>query len=526
MFVHPHVHSVFSIRDGLSKIEELVIKTKENGEAFALTDHGVIAGWMTYDSIAKQHKVKPIFGIEAYHNQYRETLLEVLNKIKQNNLEENEKTALIKQREELKSHQSHMVMIAKNETGFYNIIQLANEAYVDYFYGKPIIDYRQITKLQKDKNGSYGVIVTTACLAGPISKFVNAKKLDEAVLWIKEMKELFGDDFYLEVQVNHIKEQKVLNKAIVALAKKTKTKMIYGGDAHYIDSKDSEAHQDLLLLQNKKTRDDIGKFDVRVVFENRKGETKTKKIQPGKDFRKGYPLESLSVGMKIGSDIITNIEEVSRVWTFSTDNLYLQTEAEIRKDAAKTHKELDEVIDDVLKSNHEIYDKIEHVKFNTKVKLPIIKDADKTLVSLVKDGLKRKGLVERKYIDRVKYELDIIKRFNFETYFLILYDVIQFAKNNNIPLGVSRGSVAGSFIAYLIDLHRIDPFDTRWDIDGTGLPFERFLDFKKMYKTIIIESHDGETISLLENENVKIIRDEKTMIIKAIDLQENDNIID
>jgi DNA polymerase III subunit alpha len=524
-FVHPHVHSVYSIRDGLNKIRDLVDKSIEYDEAFALTDHGVIAGWMEYANVAKEKGIKPIFGIELYVNQYRKQLFKVLKKLRDEDfVDEAERKKLNQERDELKTHARHLVLIAKNETGFYNIIKIANEAYVDYFYNRPLVDYDALFSMKKDKDGTFGVILTTACLASPLARFIEKKKVDEAMEWVKEMKSHFGCDMYLEVQANHIKEQRALNKIIIAIADKTKTKMILGDDAHYLEKEDSEAHQDLLLLQDKKTKSDVGKIDIRVTYENKKGEVKSKKVAPGKEFRKDTPVEKLKKGMKVGSDVILSVEEVPRVWTFSSDNLYFRSEEEAIKDINKTHKELVDVMKRVLKSNYEIYDKIEHVQFNTDVKLPSIDGASEKMVALIRQGMKEKNMVERKYVDRVKFELDIIKRFNFETYFLILHDVIQYAKDNNIPIGVSRGSVAGSFIAYLIGLHRVNPFDPKWDQDGKGLPFERFLDLSKLYDKIIVTDENGNEHEFLEIDEISVTRGAMGITIQAGELKEGDEI--
>ena len=301
--------------------------------------------------------------------------------------------------------------------------------------------------------------------------------------------------------------------------------MILGDDAHYLDKEDSEAHQDLLLLQDKHVKSDVGKIDIRVTYENKKGEVKSKKVAPGKEFRKDVPIEKVKKGMKIGHDTVLSVEEVQRVWMFSSDNLYFRNEQDTMKDIQKHHKELVDVVAKVIKSNYEIYDKIEHVTFNTDVKLPNIDGASEKLVTLIRQGIKEKKMVERKYVDRIKFELDIIKRFNFETYFLILHDVIMYAKENNIPIGVSRGSVAGSLIAYVIGLHRVNPFDEKWDKDGKGLPFERFLDLSKLYDKMIITDENGKEHEFLEIDEIDIIRSGKQIKIQAGTLKEGDEII-
>lgn len=543
MFCHIHTHSVNSIRDGMIKIPELVKRSIEFNEAFALTDHGNIAGWIEYSDVAKKNNIKPIFGCEIYINQYREELLRLVREINSKGEEDKDKVKQMGiRRDELKKNQRHLVLIAKNETGFYNIIKLINEAYVDFFYSKPLADYKSLFSMNKDKDGSCGIIVSTACLASPLNSFLEVNHKQEAIDWIKTMKEHFGDDFYLEVQANNIPEQVELNKFIIQLAKETKTKIVIGSDSHYLDDDDADTHQDLLLLQNKNSRSDLDKKDFRVTWENKNGEIKTKKVKPEKEFRKGHPVTELEKGMKIGKDIIISVEEVSRAWIFSTDRLSFKKFDSIKEDIQKYHKELVPFIDDIFKNNSEIYDKVENIDFNRDIKLPKIEDASKIFRDIVKKKLKEKLAMEansieetgnqpdmkaitRKYLDRIKYELDIIEQFGFETYFLILYDVLEWARQNDIAIGAGRGSVAGSMVAYVLDLHRINPFDHRWDLEKVGLPFERFLDFGKLFNKIILTNDEGKTMEFLENSDVDVMRDSKIITIKAIELKEGDEVV-
>lgn len=516
MFLHTHVHSEFSVRDGLLKLEEAIKASKENGEAFAITDHGVIAGWIKLSDLAKKYDVKPVYGVEVYVNQKREELLKVVQEA-----HDEKDTKLRKKigekRDLLKSEQHHLILIAKNQKGAYNIIKIVNDAYVNFFYSRPLIDYDTLFANKE------GIIVCTACLAGPINKLNNADK--DTIEYVEMMKEQFGDDFYLEVQANGIKEQKVLNKLVIDIAKKTNTKIVIGSDSHYLNPKDADTHQDLLLLQNKQTRNDLGKIDTRVVFENKNGETKVKRVKSGGEFRKGVLVDHLEPGMQIGKETIVKVEEIPRVWTFSSDKINFKNFAAIKKDVNKSHKELVEIIDEVYKTHCKIYDDIEYVNFNTELKLPQVENAAKEFLAIIKQKTKEKGFVDRKYIDRIKYELSVIRRFGFETYFLILYDLIEYARKEGVSIGMGRGSVAGSLIAYLIDLHKINPFDERWDTTGEGLPFERFLDVSKLYNKIVIEDGSGTKLELLEIDDVNVKRDGGIILIKANEIKEGDEVI-
>lgn len=515
-FVHTHVHTQFSTRDGLTNLEELIKKAKEFGEAWVITDHGVISGWPEYMKLAKKHGVRPLFGVEAYVNQKREELLKVVNDA-HDETDVKARKKIAEKRDLLKSEAHHLVLIAKNQTGLYNIIKIANDAYINYFYNRPLIDY---TTLFANKEG---IIISTACLAGPINRLNEQDK--DVYEYVEMMKEEFGDDFYLEVQANGIKEQRKLNKLVLEIAEKTKTKILIGCDSHYLNPDDADTHQDLLLLQNRQTRNDLGKVDVRVIYENKNGERKTKRIKEDGLFRKGVMLDDLKEGQMLGKDTIIKIEKIPRVWTFSSDSIYFKNWEDIKKYTTKHHKELVDHLNEIHANNSEIYDKIEEIAFNTDLKLPIVENAQKRFVDLIKKGMKEKNLVERKYLDRIKYELSIIKRFQFETYFLILYDLIQYAKSEDIALGMGRGSVAGSLIAYALDLHKINPFDKRWDLDGEGLPFERFLDPSKLYNKIVVEDKDGTKIEFLEIDEVQVKRNGGVEFITAAELQDGDEII-
>lgn len=517
MFVHIHCHSNFSVRDGLVKIEDYIKKAQEYNEAWVLTDHGVIGGWPEYMQLAKKYGVKAMFGVEIYVNQHREALLDVVNEAHKAT-DAKLKKKIVEKRELLKSEAHHLVLIAKNQIGFYNIIKILNDAYVNYFYNRPLVDYTTLFAFKE------GIIVSTACLAGPINRWHEHGK--DIYEYIEMMKEQFGDDFYLEVQANGIKEQKVLNKIILQAAEKTKTKILVGCDSHYLKSEDADTHQDLLLLQNNQTRADLGQIDLKIVYENKNGERKTKKFKDKDNqlFRK-IPVKDLKEGQIIGKETIISIDDVSRVWTFSSNTIYFKSFAEIKKEIKTQHKELLPVVDDLYKNNSEIYDKVEKIKFNEDLKLPIIDNAKEKFVQLIKEGMKKKNLVKRKYVDRIKYELSVIKRFQFETYFLILYDLINFAKQQGIPIGAGRGSVVGSLVAYALDLHKINPFDERWNLDGEGLPFSRFLDESKLFNHILVTDEENKVHDFLEINEIDIIRNNQQMKIQAKDLCENDQII-
>lgn len=511
MFLRHHVHSIYSSRDGMLKLETIIEHAKQHNEAFAICDHGSNAGWIDLYNQCKKHNIKPIFGIEMYINPHRNRLFQIVEQI-ETEQDAHIKKQLQEERDNIKSHH-HIVLIAKNQNGFHNLIELSNIAYVDGFYSRPSITYDELFK-HKD-----GLIVTSACLGGTINRYYVEKRYKEAEQYVNMMKNIFGDDFYLEVQANGIIEQKSLNQYLIKLSEKYQVKMCIGSDSHYLDEDWKDAHQDLLLLQGKHKREDVGKFDVQITYENNKGEVKTRKIHPDKKFRGNVIAKDIHIGDTFGKDTIVSVDKVSRVWSFSGDAMYL-SENDIRKYVTKNHKELISYIDNIIESNKEMYDKIDQIEINTDIKLPTVDNAYKQLVNLVKIGLKEKGLTSKKYIDRAKYELKVIKENGFSEYFIILQDFIQFAINRDIPCGAGRGSGVSSLVGYAIGIHRVNPLDKRWG----GMPFERFLQAGRNNNKIIIEGDEAK-LEFFDIDLVKIKRKAEELVIEAQDIKEGDDFI-
>ena len=529
-FVRWHVHSINSTRDSMIKIPDLVSKAKENNELVALTDHGSIGGWVEYLNECKNQNILPIIGIEAYVNNFKHRLLELSSLISTE-----KKSELKKQYQEERDNckqNFHLVLVAKNNHGMKNLIKLNNLGYVNGFYNKPLVTYNEIFSLPKDKNGDRGIIVSSACLGGSLAQYIlkaqstkNKKYLLDAEEFIKLMSEEFKDDFYIEVQSNDIPEQKKVNKELLKLAEKFNISVCVGMDSHYLTEKAADTHQDLLLLQNKQTKSDVGKFDIKITWENVKGEIKSRKVDADKIFRKGVLAKEVEIGNTFGKgkqkETITNVEKIPRVWSFSTDKVWYKSEEELRKEIKKHHKELVPKLDEIIECNKQISKKIKPVSFDSEIKLPITENANGKLTEILKQKMKEKKVVKKEYIERVKTELNILKENDFCNYFLILADVITFAKENSIPLGCARGSAGGSLVGYLLDIHRIDPLKDTW---GGNMPFERFLSSDRNSQNIILYNEKGKKKIFKELDEVKIIRDDKKITIQAKEIQEGDQI--
>ena len=529
-FMRFHVHSQHSQRDSLLSIKDIVTLAKENNELVSITEHGHIGSYIEYYNECKAQDQLPVFGVEAYVNDSKLRLLELSHLISIE--KDTEKKKKLQDERDSKKHNYHLVIVAKNNHGLKNIMKLNNLGYITGFYGRPLITYNELLSLPKDKKGDRGLIISTACLGGTLSqhilKFIETKDKKhylDAEDFIKMMTEEFGEDFYLEVQSNDIEEQRQVNKVILKLAEKLNAKVCIGIDAHYVDQAGSDTHEDMLLLQDHKTKEDVGKFDIKITWENIKGEPKSRKLAGENSFRKGILAEDVKVGDKFGKgkqvEIITAVDKVPRTWTYGTDKLWYKSEAELRTEVKKYHKELVPKLDDIINFNKEMSGKIEQTNFNTDIKLPSIDDADKKITELLKIKLKEKGLVRPEYVDRVKTELAIIKENNFCNYFLILADIINFAKENGIPCGAGRGSSAGSLIAYLLGIHRIDPLSEAW---GGNMDFERFLSESRHDKVMILTNSKGKKIKIKEEDEIIIMRDNTEFTILAKELKIGDNI--
>lgn len=391
-FVQCHCHSCNSKRDAHSRVDKLVAQAVKNGQkAVALTDHGVLHGIPQLFREARKAGIKPIAGFEGYLS--------------------------IGDRREPNKH-FHQLLLAKNETGWKNILKLSSEGFMSGFHGKPRFDMELLKKHHK------GIIATSSCLAGWIPQLILQGEYKEALEKTLEFQELFQDDFYLEIQPTPIAPQEMVNKKLIEFAREYNIPLLATGDVHYVEKEDQLAHQAMLCLGRgaKMLQDDTPAYDGEEHYWLKDSKTMFM------DF------------IKQGVSKEDTIEAMN-----NTGKLADSIEFDLKKDG------------DLL----------------PEFPLEEGQEKDSLIGKMVKEGLMRKiNQVTKAHIDRIKFELGVIRDKGYQDYFLIVSDAIKFAKSKNIEVGKGRGSGAGSLVAYLLDITEVDPIEH-------GLFFERFLDITR-----------------------------------------------
>jgi DNA polymerase-3 subunit alpha len=387
-FTHLHVHSHYSLLDGLPKIDGLLDRAKELGmDALAITDHGNIYGAVEFFKKARDKGIKPIIGCEIYQS---------LDKMTEKRINIDDK-------------RYHLVLLVKDEEGYKNLTKILTKAYLEGYYYKPRIDEETLVQHSK------GLIALTACLAGKVPKLILGNRIEEAEKAALRYKEIFGKgNFYIEIQNHpHSEDQIKANKELVRIAKKHDIPLIATNDIHYLKPEDAEV-QDILMLIN----------------------TGASPNDP----------ERLSL---------------------LNDDFSMKSQEQMIED----FKEFPETIENTQKI-------VEACNFQFelgKIKLPVFQvptgqTPDQYLEELCKKGLKFRfgDNPSQEVLDRLNYELSVIKQTGFASYFLIVQDFVNWAKSNRIVVGPGRGSAGGSLIAYLLNITNVDPLKY-------NLLFERFL---------------------------------------------------
>jgi len=386
-FTHLHVHSHYSLLDGLPKIDELLDYVKELGmDAVAITDHGVLYGAVEFFKKAKEKGVKPIIGCEVYM---------ALERMSQ-------------ERPNIDDKRYHLVLLVKNEQGYKNLVKLVTKAHLEGFYYKPRIDEELLAQ------HSQGLIGLSACLQGKIPQLILAKRLKEAEQTALKYQEIFGKgNFYLEIQHHpNSPEQKKVNSALIALAKKLDIPLVATNDTHYLKPEDAEAQDILMLINTGSDPNDPERLTMRA-----------------DDFSLKTP-EKMAEDFKETPQAIENTQKIAEQCNFQFE-------------LGKTQLPSFEV--------------------------PNGKTPDDYLKDLCSERLEtRYPKAEKEVTDRLAYELSVIKQTGFAPYFLIVQDFVNWAKENRIIVGPGRGSAAGSLVSYVLNITNVDPLKY-------NLLFERFL---------------------------------------------------
>ena len=459
-FVHLHVHTYYSILDGQASIKKLVDKAIGDGmKGMAITDHGDMFGIKEFHDICngvnKQRKkdglepFKPIFGCEMYVARRGDMMLK-------------------ESKEDLGGY--HLIVLAKNEHGYKNLIKLVSNSWVDGFYNRPRTDHKQLEKYHED------LIVCSACIAGEVPAKILKGDIEGARKAIEWHKNLWGDDYYLELQRHEVTDpniranretfplQQQANKVLIELAREYGVKLVCTNDSHFVDKENAEAHDHLLCLATGKDLDD----PTRMLYSKQEW---FKTQQEMNDIFSDVP-EALANTVEILNKVETYSLDADPIMPFFPIPESFGTEEEWRQKF--TEQQLyDEFTTDENGQNpldpeaaeKKIkklggYDKIYRIKF----------EAD-YLAKLAYEGAKKRygDPIPNDVEERVKFELHIMKTMGFPGYFLIVQDFINSARDElGVMVGPGRGSAAGSVVAYCLGITKIDPL--KYD-----LLFERFL---------------------------------------------------
>ena len=459
-FVHLHVHTYYSILDGQSSIKKLVDKAIGDGmKGMAITDHGDMFGIKEFHDICngvnKQRKkdglepFKPIFGCEMYVARRGDMMLKDT-------------------KEDLGGY--HLIVLAKNEHGYKNLIKLVSNSWVDGFYNRPRTDHKQLEKYHED------LIVCSACIAGEVPAKILKGDIEGARKAIEWHKNLWGDDYYLELQRHEVTDptiranretfplQQQANKVLIELAREYGVKLVCTNDSHFVDKENAEAHDHLLCLATGKDLDD----PTRMLYSKQEW---FKTQQEMNDIFGDVP-EALANTVEILNKVETYSLDADPIMPFfpipeefGTEEQWRQkfTEEDLYKEfTSDENGENPLPPEDAEKKIKKLggYDKIYRIKF----------EADYLAKLAYEGATKRYGdPLSKEVDDRIRFELHIMKTMGFPGYFLIVQDFINSARDElGVMVGPGRGSAAGSVVAYCLGITKIDPL--KYD-----LLFERFL---------------------------------------------------
>ncbi len=394
-FTHLHIHSHYSLLDGLTKVDELVKRAKEIGlDSVALTDHGVLYGAVEFYKAAKKAGIKPILGVEAY--------IAPRDRFSKENGE----------------RYHHLVLLAENDTGWKNLIKLVSKAHLEGYYYKPRMDKDLLREHHE------GLIALSACLGGEVAQNLLNGRYDDAKAAAFEYQEIFGKgNYFIEIQKHSgIPESEKVEPLIVQLSQDTGIPLVATQDSHYTHSEDAEYHDVLLAVQTGNKLSDDDRMSMKADdFSILSGEDMLKKFSP----------------IPGGAEAVARTAEIA-----DRCNITLELGKSLLPDFPKP---------DGKTANEYLRELVEERLPN---KFPPAVMADEAKAKEVRD--------------RLEYEIGVIEKTGFADYFLIVQDLIWWAKSHGIAVGPGRGSAAGSLVSYVLDITDIDPL-------AYGLLFERFL---------------------------------------------------
>lgn len=427
MFTHLHLHTDYSLLDGMGQIKQYVRKAKELGfESLAITDHGTAAGIVDFYNECTKAGIKPILGCEVY---------------------EAPESRFDKTTGTDDKNYYHLVLLVKNEIGYKNLCHIVSRSNTEGFYYKPRIDIDLLRKFHE------GLVCLSACIAGRIPQAIlrgdDKEKIKETILTYRE---IFGDDYYLEIQNHGIKDEETISAALIEFAKELGIKPVCTNDCHYVNSQDSEAHEWLLCVQTKKTINDADRMKYEGDYS----------LKSEKDMRLLFPDIP---------EAFDNTQEVADKCSFKFKFA----------DGAEDYRMPKVVIP--AEFNNDYYGYLESETY--------------------------KGLDERypeghplrnDAIERIKYELSVVKDMGFAEYFLDTRKTIFWAREHSIMVGPGRGSAAGSCMCYCLKITDIEPL-------RYNLLFERFLNPERISMPDIdvdySEAHKEEVIASEAESNGK-----------------------
>jgi len=385
-FVHLHVHTQYSLLDGACLLSRLIDKAKSfRMPALAITDHGNIFGAVEFYNKCRQAGIKPIIGVEAY--------IASGGRFSRNSSE--------------KEKNYHIILLAKDETGYKNLIKLISISYLEGFYYKPRIDKDVLSE------HSEGLIGLSACLKGEIPSLILENRLHAATAAADDYQQIFGKgNFFLEVMDNGIKEQQEVNRQLYLIGQDIKIPLVATNDVHYIEKEDAFAHEVLLCIQTQTTLSDPNRM------------------------------------------------------RFSSDSFYFKSPSEMKNSFREIPQAIANTVEIAKRCNLELdFSQLHLPKFIPPQGLT----PEEFLEKLVWSNLNIKyPQPSREVKERVEHELKIIKSTGFASYFLIVWDLVKYAREHDIPVGPGRGSAAGSIVSFLLNITEIDPIHY-------NLIFERFL---------------------------------------------------